>query len=288
MLKRNYYYLIAGFPDILLDERKVHFTLIELKEELKYHLHPKDYQLVEYLFLQYDNINLLNILQKKEAEFNPLGNFSESLLIDEIKEPEKLPSYMKKFLETYHEENPIHPNLSLENQLTWLYFDFMLEQKNEFIQKWVAALRNLNNIFAIYNSRKFELNFENQMIGDYELTEAAKKTTSKDFGLVNEFTYIDEIIGIFENNDILEQEISIDLLKWKYLNNLNTFNYFTIEPILAFVIEFIMVERWSKLDTEESNKMFKKMLNELETNIQFSKDFNFNETNKLANKNKLS
>jgi len=277
MLKRNYYYLIAGLPDILVEQKKFPFTLIELKQELKYHLHSKDYQLVEYLFLQYDNINFLNILQKKEAEFNTLGNYSESFFIDEIKEPEKLPSYMKKFLEAYREENPIYPNLSLENQLTWLYFDFMLEQKNEFLRQWFTALRNINNIFVIYNSRKFGLNIENQMIGDYELTDAAKRTTAKDFGLANEFTHIDDIIGIFENDDIFEQEMSIDLLKWKYLNNLNTFNYFTIERVFAFVIEFIMVERWAKLDTEHSKKFFKKILNDLENSIQFSKDFNINE-----------
>ena len=277
MLKRNYYYLVAGLPDILLDERKIHFTLAEFKQELKFHLHPKDYQLVEYLFLHYDNINFLNILLKKEAEFNPLGNFSESFLNDEIKEPEKLPGYMKKFLEAYREGNPIYPNLSLENQLTWLYFDFMLGLKNKFMVDWFTALRNVNNILAIYNSRKFGFNIENQMIGDYELTQAARKTASKDFGLTNEFNYIDEIIGIFENPNILEQEISIDLLKWKYLNILNTFNYFTIERILAFIIEFIMVDRWSKLDAEKSGKMFKKMLGELENSIQYSKDFNINE-----------
>ena len=277
MLKRNYYYLIAGFPDIVLDQKKLPFTLVELKQELQYHLHPKDYQLVEYLFLHYDNINFLNILQKKEAEFNPLGNYSESFFTDEIKEPEKLPGYMKKFLEAYREENPIHPKLSLENQLTWLYFDFMLEQKNQFIREIFSTIRNVNNIFAIYNARKFGLDVENHMIGDYELTEAAKRTTSKDFGLANEYSHIDEIIGIFENNDILEQEMSIDLLKWKYMTELNTFNYFTIEPILAYVMAFIMVERWMKLDSEQSKQVFKKVLSDLENSIQISKDFNINE-----------
>lgn len=277
MLKRNYYYLVAGFPEIILDQKKLPFTLTELKQELQYHLHPKDYQLVEYLFLPYDNINFLNILLKKEAKFNPLGNYSENFLIEEIKEPENLPNYMIKFLEAYREENPIHPNLSLENQLTWLYFDFMLEQKSEFLREFFAMTRNINNIFAIYNARKFGINIENQMIGDYELTEAAKKTVSKDFGLANEIEPIDEIIGIYDNNDILEQEMSIDLLKIRHLNDLNTFNYFTIEYILAYVLQFIMVERWSKLDTEQSKITFKKMFTELENSIQFSKDFNINE-----------
>lgn len=277
MFKRNYYYLVAGFPEILLDQKKLPFTLTELKQELQYHLHPKDYQLVEYLFLPYDNINFINILLKNDAAFSPLGNYSESFLTEEIKEPENLPGYMMKFLEAYREENPIHPNLSLENQLIWLYFDFMLEQKNEFLREIFGAIRNIKNIFAIYNARKFGLNIENQMIGDYELTEAAKKTTAKDFGLANEIEQIDEIIGIYENNDMLEQEISIDLLKWRHMSDLNTFNYFTIEYILAYVLEFMMVERWSNLETEQSKKTFKKMLTELEDSIQFSKDFNINE-----------
>ncbi|HPE76901.1 MAG TPA: DUF2764 family protein [Draconibacterium sp.] len=277
MFKRNYYCLIAGLPDILIDQKKIPFSLIELKQELQDQLHPNDYQLVEYLFLPYDNINFLNILQKKEADFNPLGNYSENFFMDEIKEPVNLPGYMKKFLEAYREENPIHPNLSLENQLTWLYFDFMLEQKNRFLRDIFTTIRDINNIFTIYNARKFGLNIENQMIGNYELTDAAKKTTSKDFGLSSEITPIDEIIGIYENNDILEQEMSIDLLKWRHMNNLNTFNYFTIEFILAYVLEFIMVERWSNLETDQSKRTFKKLLDDLENSIQFSKDFNINE-----------
>jgi len=277
MLKRNYYYLVAGFPDIVLDQKKLPFTLAELKQELKYHLHPDDYQLVEYLFLQYDNINFLNLLQKKEAEFIPLGNYDQSFFSDEIKEPDKLPLYLKKFITSYREEDPIHPYLSLENQLTWFYYDFMIGQKNEFLQKWFTFLRDVNNIFAIYNSRKFDLNIENQMIGDYELTESAKKTTSKDFGMANEFPYIDQIIGIYENTDIVEQEMAIDLLKWNYLDELNTFNNFSVEQVLAFVIKFIMTERWTKLETEQSNEIFKKLLNDLENSIQFSKDFNINE-----------
>jgi hypothetical protein len=277
MFKRNYYYLVAGFPDIVLDQKKIPFSLAELKQELKYHLHADDYRLVEYLFLEYDNINFLNILLKKEAEFIPMGNYDQSFFIEEIKEPENLPVYMKKFLTDYREESPVNPNLSLENQLTWLYYDFMIEQKNEFLSQWFTSLRDIKNIFTIYNARKFGIDIETQMIGDYELTEAAKRTTSKDFGMVNELPYIDQIIGIHENTDIVEQEMSFDLLKWNYLDNLNTFNYFSIEQILAFVIKFIMVERWTKLETEHSKEIFKKMLNDLENSFQFSKDFNINE-----------
>ena len=277
MLRRNYYYLVAGFPDIVLDQKKIPFSLAELKQELKYHLHPADYRLVEFLFLEYDNINFLNLLQKKEAEFISLGNFDENFFNDEIKEPENMPNYMTKFLAAWQEENQVYPKLSPENQLTWLYYDFMISQKNKFLKEWFTSLRDFKNIFAVYNSRKFGFDIEAQMIGDYELTEAAKRTAAKDFGMANELPYIDQIIGIHENTDIVEQELSFDLMKWNYLDRLNTFNYFTIEQILAFVIKFIMVERWTKLDVEISKEFFRKMLDDLENSFQFSKDFNINE-----------
>jgi len=277
MFRRNYYYLVAGFPDIVLDQKKIPFSLAELKQELKYHLHPDDYRLVEFLFLEYDNINFLNLLQKKEAEFISLGNFDENFFNDEIKEPENMPNYMTKFLAAWQEENQVYPKLSPENQLTWLYYDFMISQKNKFLKEWFTSLRDFKNIFAVYNSRKFGFDIEAQMVGDYELTEAAKRTAAKDFGMANELHYIDQIIGIHENTDIVEQELSFDLMKWNYLDRLNTFNYFTIEQILAFVIKFIMVERWTKLDVEISREFFKKMLDDLENSFQFSKDFNINE-----------
>ena len=59
MFKRNYYYLVAGLPDIVLDQKKLSVSIIDFREELKSHLDPKDYVLVSLLFLPFDNTNLL-------------------------------------------------------------------------------------------------------------------------------------------------------------------------------------------------------------------------------------
>jgi hypothetical protein len=62
MMRRNYYCLIAGLPDITHDDKKLHFSLVKLREYLKEELHPKDFRLVELFYYQFDNQNLLNIL----------------------------------------------------------------------------------------------------------------------------------------------------------------------------------------------------------------------------------
>ena len=276
MIRRNYYYLVAGFPEMTPDQKKMPFSVDELKQELLYHLHPDDHRLVSYLFLHYDNLNLMNLLLKNGKEFSPLGNFDISFLTDELKEPEKLPGYMKVFLENYREETPANEKLSVENQLTSHYYDFMLGQKNGFIRKWFWFLRDINNIFAVYNARKFNLDIESQLIGEYDLTEAAKRGVSKDFGLANDYPYIEDAAEIYANTNILEQEMAIDRLKWEYLDELKTFNNFTIEKVLALVIKFMMIERWVQLDTNESQARFAEVLGTLEHSIEFSKDFNIN------------
>ena len=64
-MSRNYYYLVAGFPELSPDQKKLPFSLHEIKQELAIHLHKDDYRLVSYLFLEYDNQNLLNLLLKQ-------------------------------------------------------------------------------------------------------------------------------------------------------------------------------------------------------------------------------
>jgi len=152
----------------------------------------------------------------------------------------------------------------------------MLGQKNEFIRKWFWFLRDVNNIFAVYNALKYGFDIESQMIGDYELTEATKRGVSKDFGLANDYPYIEDIAEIYTNTNILEQETAIDRLKWEYLDELNTFNNFTIEKVLALVIKFMIIERWARLDTTQSQTRFAEILKTLEHSIEFSKDFNIN------------
>ncbi len=275
-MSRNYYYLVAGFPELSPDQKKLPFSLLELKQELAIHLHKDDYRLVSYLFLEYDNQNLLNLLLKTGKEFNPAGNFTREFLADELKDPEKLPGYMKLFLENYKNNTPVKPKLSPENQLAWHYYDFLLGLKNDFLYKWFWFERDVKNIFAIFNARKYGFDLESQVIGDYELTENARRSLSKDFGLANEYSYIEDIAEIYGETDFVNQEMAIDQLKWEYLNDMTVFSSFTLEKVLSLVIKFMITERWTKLEPAQGQASFSKILHRLEHSIEFSKDFNIN------------
>lgn len=280
MFERNYYYLVAGLPDIVLDQKKLPVTVSEFKEDLAYHLHEDDYELVKLLFLPFDNENLLNLLLKNDKPFNELGTYSRQFLEEEIKEPSALPAYFQQFILAYKNESPVYQGYSWENQLTWLYYDYVLQVKNSFLRDWFEFDQHLKNIFSAFNVRKYKLPKENAYIGENFVTEGLKRSSLKDFGLTNDFSFMEKLVTMDDEETSMEKEKSLDMMRWDYLNELNTFNYFSIEVLIAFVIKLIMVVRWIQLDPETGRKMFKQIISELEESYEFPKEFKLNEVRK--------
>ncbi|MFO7613548.1 MAG: DUF2764 family protein [Bacteroidales bacterium] len=271
MFVRNYYYLVAGLPDLVLDHKKLPVALAEFREELGHQLHPDDLQLLKLLFLPADNTNLLNLLEKNNKPFDETGNFTQHELEQEIKEPSDSPEYMQRFIQAFKEDSPVFAGYSWENQLTWLYYDYILGMDNDFLKEWFSFNLHLNNILTAFNVRKYKLSRENAYIGENTITEALKKSTLKDFGLSADFSHIETLLTIDESDNLLEKEKSVDMLRWDILDELNTFHYFTIEVLLAFIIKLFMVERWLQLDPETGKQLFIKLITDLEKSYAHSK-----------------
>ncbi|MBE0664087.1 MAG: DUF2764 family protein [Bacteroidales bacterium] len=274
MFSRNYYYLVAGLPDIVLEQSKLSVSLAEFREELKIHLHPDDYNLVEQLFLTIDNRNVLNMLLKNIVEFDSTGKYSFDELEDEIKEAEFLPDYLKTFITQFKTGQALEADMSWEDQLTMLFYDHTSKVENEFLRSWFEFERDLKNILAGLSARRHKIPVDNLLIGNNTVSTAIRKSNARDFGLNAEFPFVEKLIQINENTNLLEREKAIDQLRWNHIDDINTFNYFTIEVILGFVIKLSIVERWLKLDKKTGEEMFRRLLKDLENSYEFPKEFN--------------
>lgn len=272
-MKRHYYYLVSGLQDITLDIHKLLSNQQAFKETLKSEVHPNDYLLVEKLFLPYDNANLLNLLEKNSQPFIDKGNVTKETLEDNIKEPEELPEYMKRFIVAYKNKEPLFPELSPENELTTLFYQDMLTEKNEFLRNWFHFDLTIRNILTALAARKHKIDYENQIIGTDEISEAIKKSHARDFGLSNEIDYLENLVDASRIDDIQAREKAVDQLKWDYLEDVTFFNYFTIEKILAYIIKLGLVERWLAIDKDYGREMFEKLLNELQSTYKLPETF---------------
>ena len=272
MGKRQYYYLVAGLPELVLDQSRLPFPLHTFREELKSHLHPDDYALTEFLFLSADNRNLLNLLQKKDRPWAENARYDQNQLADGIREPALLLPYMEKFVLAFQAQIPIFPGMPWKNQLIWLYYDFALKSTEGFLRDCFVLERDLRNILAALSARRNKLSLEGQLIGDYDLTQALRNSHARDFGLSGEFPFMERLLQ-WEDNPWVDREIALDAIHWDYIDQLNTFNYFSIEVVLAYLIKLILLERWVKLDKSDGATVFRNLLGNMEKNIQFTNEF---------------
>ena len=63
--------------------------------------------------------------------------------------------------------------------------------------------------------------------------------------------------------NIIERELSLDRLKWEEINNYLTFEYFTINNILAILAKAKIIDRWSNLDRAAGMELFRKFVDEV-------------------------
>lgn len=273
MGRQNYYFLVAGLPDITIEQGKLQTGVADFIEQLRQGLSKNDAALLEPFLLPVDNLNLLALLQKQEAELLNQGLYPPAFLTEEVKEPLNLKPYMLRFIESFRAETRLYPQLSPENELATLFYAEMLESKAEFIRHWFEFELNLKNVLLVLAARKNNIPYENQVIGSHPVAEIIRKSNARDLGISAEWPWIEKVIQIADTENILAREKAIDQLRWTYLDELNTFNYFSVEVLIAYLIKLGIIERWLKLDQPTGEEMFKRLLGDLLNSYEFPNEF---------------
>jgi hypothetical protein len=280
MNKRNYYCFIAGFPDLIPDDKKLHFSSVELRNYLREEIHPADFELVKLFYLPWDHENLISLLFDSEFEWDERGNYSREKLEEfvdkkqfELINPSEFPAYFIDFIEFYHDDEEEFPKIAAVKFLTEGWYKTLAGSGNKFVAEFGEFKQNMANIMLALNGRKHDIPFEEAIIGDDEVTHALKRSRARDFGLANEINDIETIVQIFEIENILDRELKLDMHTWQFIDEITFFNYFTVEKILGFVQKIFIVERWFELDKEKGQQIFNQLLEELQSNFEFPEEF---------------
>jgi hypothetical protein len=275
----KYYCLIAGLPELSLEDGKLSYTVANFKSEIYPELSAKDKKIIDLFYLRYDNQNLLSLLKDSEAQINPLGNYSAEdilALIQTIKEEETLkkntfPPYFPTFINLYlqQEEYQGMP----QDDIASLYYAYALTCKNDFAKQWYDFNLNVNNILVATTARKYKMDVSATVVGDTPTSQAIRSSNARDFGLSSEIDYVDSLLRIAEIEDLNDRERKIDMLKWEWMEEAIFFNYFTVERVMVFLLRLEMIERWISLDKEKGNELFRQMIGHLKDGVQIPDEF---------------
>lgn len=265
---RKYYYLIAGLPDIAMDSTRVPCPRAQFREDYYPQLSQEDQRLVDLLWLEQDNRNLLALLRDRDTAVEQEGVYSA----DELKEMIRVcrdddkwdsayPRYMHDFICDW--QAGTLPETMPSDSLAARYYSYAMSTENELVSRWFEMNLDMNNILTALTARKHGLDIASYVVGDNEVADALRRGGSRDFGLADTTDVWNAVQPISEQTNLVERERMIDALRWKWLDDESFFHYFTIEPIFAFLVKESIVERWLTLDADEGAELLRRLINEL-------------------------
>lgn len=276
----KYYYLVAGLPELTLEDSKLSYTVADFKTEIYPSLSSSDQKLIDLFYLKFDNANVLKLLEDKEAGIDKRGNFSQDELneyIAVIKEggtvnSKEFPDYLSAFITDYFTVPTENQGL-MEDHLAALYYDYAMKSENKFISSWFEFNLTINNILLAFTARKYKWDVAQNIVGNTEVCEALRTSGARDFGLSGEVDFFDQLVKINETAELIEREKKLDSLRWNWMEEATFFDYFTIERLFVFLLQLEMIERWISLDKEKGNQLFRSIIDSLKNEVQFPAEF---------------
>ncbi len=281
LFKNQYYYFISGLPDFSFDATKIPFSTETFREMLNEALEPEDNKLISRYFLRYDNLNLFQILEKKEGKWHNEGNFSPdemNEIVEKVKEGDPIdnelaPPYYETFIRRWLNEEAPGDARTLEDLIASFHMDYGLEAPNSLIAAWFELNLNIGNILSAIYARKYGIEIPGVVAGNNPLAVTIRENANaRDFGIALELDYFDILLRLSEEDDIFERERRLDKFRWDWLEEHTALDYFNIEYLFAYLCKLQILERWVKLNAKEGERIFREMIDNLKSGIEMPED----------------
>ena len=276
----NYYCLMAGLPDITLENTKQEVSMPDLREELEAVLSEKDKKVIYYFFLQKDCTNLVRLLKNPKAEIDDYGNLGMEQYVDLMTSAREMnfnvhryPAFMSIFAREYA-YNKDKEGYFPEDDMLYKFYQYAIETcPNKMVRQWYKLNLDITNILTAFLARKNGWNVADYIQGEDEVTEMILSNNTKDFNLTAEYDYVADLMKIVECEDPVEKEKRIDAFKWLWLEEKTFFNIFSIEAVFAYLCKLDMLARWDKLDVETGKETFRQIIENLRGEARVPEEF---------------
>lgn len=269
MFETNYYSLVAGLREYTLDADTKGFDATEIVAEILEELSKSDARAVRLMYAYYDCENLI-ARKASRAAYNPLGNIAAEELDDELSSPKRVAEPMARVIRAYADPESewaegLDMTQSFEKALLAAYYEACSNANCRFLREWAEFDRTLRNVSAATVARSLGRPIDSVTVGGGEVVEQLQRSSAADFGLRGEVAYIDAVIAaVNDEQNLLEKEHKIDMVRWEQALELAGFDYFNINAILSYLARINIVARWSLLDAKRGREMLQRIMAELD------------------------
>ena len=268
----NYYYLIASLPDINLDDIDIKFDIDDILQSIEANLSSEDLAFYHELLYINDIKNLVKAIATAHHHpvphqyFAALSSIGEDIIVNYKKDTDGLPKFISDILEEKEERFDDLSISKIENMFLQSYFEKLQVSDCIFIKKFAKFNISLLNIITALNCRKQDLKIEDSILDDEETSKNLIKNTGKDFGLSDQFEYINQLEEYIDSGSVWELESYVDKLRWRFCEEVTSPLFFQVDNILAYIVKLSIIRRRTTQDIEKARERLQMLTNQaLET-----------------------
>ena len=269
MFATNYYTLVAGFREYTPDADRKGFDAAAIRAEVFEALTAADRREAELLYGYYDCENLAARRAGRSAH-NALGNLTADEIAAELQQPSLLPEPLAAVVRAFaapegEDAETIETQQRFETALFTAYYELCARSRSRFLREWSRFDRTLRNITAALTARTLGRPVEEAVIGRDETAEQLRRSSASDFGLRGELPYLDALLAaVGDEQNLVEKEHKIDLIRWNEAEALSVFDYFDINAVIAYLVRINITARWAALDPSRGRELFERLMADLD------------------------
>ena len=269
----QYYCLVAGLPELTRDAGKLPMAVEGFRELAGEALSAADREVMNVFFLPRDNAQVLRLLRGEAPDAGARTVFPLAVLEEAVAEPTGvLPGYLEGFIADFKEGRWRH-GVSPENELAWGYYDWVGRCRNGFARGYARFSLEVKNVVTALMCRRHGRDAAREVVGDDALARALRTSTARDFGLGGDYPVVERVAALVENPNLVERERGLDGLAWDFVEEALTFEYFSLDRVLGFLVELMMLERWSRMTAEGGRRVFMEMVERFRREVVFEGAF---------------
>lgn len=255
----NYYFVTSALPSLQVGEAP-DCSFHEFSALVDLNIYPHDKVKVEVIRRYYDINNLRAYWQ--DEPFDPRGTIPAADMEEVILLQEVFPAYVFDFIQE-HEQN--EDALRYFPHLLATFFNQEIEQADGFLKEYLNFEREWRLVMLGFRAKKLgrdvsaELQFE-----DPSDTLVAQIIAQKD-GKTYEPPYgYEDLKGIFDTHHDHPMDLHKALCVYRFnkVQALTEGDTFSIDALLATMVQLIIVEQWEELNNEQGTEIVDSIVKE--------------------------
>ncbi len=247
-----YYSFISGLPDLEFNPETA-FTS------------PNKFELSLGEILDAEEITLLHLLRYPEFHYSICmylsGHTHENELLPGFKGEafqssnehfEALPAYLQHLVVWKENRRGEISNVMVTHKIQQYYFAALHATGNYFLNEWADMELNRLNFLAAHRIDKLGEENKQQLIKGNEYHDLLLEYPLNQKIIRTEFRDAERLEQLLAKPNYLEREQDFDRLRWNAIDEINRFEYFTINIILGYYQKLLILDRWKKVFAPEN------------------------------------